>query len=61
MSTEADKAVVTGFVQEVQNGHNPDAIDKFLSPDHVDHSGMLPPEQTDRGVRRGRRCSSRCC
>jgi len=46
MSREADRALVAGFVEEVQNGHNPDLLDKFISPDHVDHSGMLPPDQS---------------
>ncbi|UCD78686.1 MAG: ester cyclase [Desulfobacterales bacterium] len=45
MSTEENKAVVRRFVEEVQNRHDINALEKLFSPDYVDHSHIsnLPP------------------
>lgn len=43
MSLEENKVLVRGFVEEVQNQHNLDALDTFFSPEFVDHSGTTNP------------------
>ena len=41
MSAEEIKAISRRYVEEVQSGHDLDAMEKFISPDIVDHTG--PP------------------
>ncbi|MBX6342275.1 MAG: ester cyclase [Thermomicrobiaceae bacterium] len=41
MSTEANKAIVRRFVEEVQNRGDPGALDELVAPDYVNHSA--PP------------------
>lgn len=43
MSLQANKALVHRFVEEVQNQHNLAALNRFYSPDFVDHSGITDP------------------
>ena len=39
MSLEANKRLVQRFMDEVWNQMNPDAVDEFVAPDMIDHSG----------------------
>ena len=43
MSLQENKALVRRFVEEVQNQHNIEALDKFFSQDFVDYGGMTNP------------------
>jgi predicted ester cyclase len=43
VSLEENKALVCRFIEEVQCQHNLDAVDKYFSPDIVDHSGIADP------------------
>jgi len=47
MSLQENKATVRRFVEVVQNGHDLEALDEFLSPDIVDHSGMSDPSDLE--------------
>ena len=38
MSTERNKALVRRFIEEVQSGHDVDAIHRFMSPDFVNYA-----------------------
>src|SRR5947208_13659869 len=48
MSTEANKASVRRFYDEVFNKKNRAAIDEFIDPNHVDHAA---PPGTPAGVK----------
>lgn len=50
--SEANKAIVRRFVEEVYNGGNLDAIDELLSEDHTDHD---PAAAATGGGREGAR------
>ena len=47
MSAETNLTLVRRFVEEFQTRHNLTAVDKYLSPDFVDHSAPpgLPPDR----------------
>ena len=49
MSTEADKALVRRYYEEVLTKRDPDLVDELFSPDYVYHYADIPPGlSTDR-------------
>lgn len=44
MSTEADKALVERFYEEVLTKRNPELVDEFCTPDYVYHATAAPPK-----------------
>jgi steroid delta-isomerase-like uncharacterized protein len=44
MTTVGNKEIVRRFVEEVQNHHDLEAIDRLVHPDFVDYSGIIPAE-----------------
>jgi steroid delta-isomerase-like uncharacterized protein len=52
MSTEENKAVVRRFVEEVINEHNPDAVERVVAPDFVEHIPAPGQGQGSEGMRR---------
>jgi steroid delta-isomerase-like uncharacterized protein len=47
MSTEENEAVISRFIDEVQNQHNVGALDDLFSPNFIDHSGISNPPNLD--------------
>jgi steroid delta-isomerase-like uncharacterized protein len=45
MSSEANKSVIRGWMAEVLNGHDIDAIDKYFAPDCVHHDSEMGDSQ----------------
>lgn len=45
MSTEKNKAVVRGYIEQVWNGHRPDLVEQYLADDVMHHDA---PGLTDR-------------
>ena len=42
MSTEDNKAIYRRFIEEVINGHNPERLEAFLTPDFIEHAPGVP-------------------
>jgi len=40
---DANKELYRRFMEEVWNKRNPSAVDRYLSPDYVEHNPNLPP------------------
>jgi predicted ester cyclase len=40
--SEENKTLIRRYIEEVINAHNPDAADKFVVPDYIEHD-MMPP------------------
>ena len=51
MSAEENKAISRRYVEEVQSKHDLDAMEDFISPDIVDHTG---PPGAPRGLERSK-------
>ncbi|HEX3722579.1 MAG TPA: ester cyclase [Nitrolancea sp.] len=45
MSTEANKAVVRGWISDVLNGHDINAIDRYFAPDCVHYDAEMGDSQ----------------
>ncbi len=47
MSTEANKAIIRRFVEEVQNGGDLTVLDEIAAPDYVNHTAPpgVPPDR----------------
>lgn len=43
MSTDANKALVQRFEEEVWNGRNPSRLDQFFAPSHIFRAAGSPP------------------
>lgn len=41
---EANKALVRGYIEEVFNKHQPEASDRFVAKDFIEHNPRLPHE-----------------
>ena len=51
MSLEENKALVSRYIDELQNKGNPDAVDEFLSPDYVNHIAAPGQDPGPEGTR----------
>src|SRR4051812_37481562 len=47
MSTQETAAVVRGFIEEFWNGPNPEAADRYLAEDFLDHDNRTDLQGTD--------------
>lgn len=44
MSEKENKAILNGYLEEVFNGKNLEAVDKYVAPNYIRHDPVSPPE-----------------